>query len=52
MIVFKLLLVLIGIAVIFCLSLAVVCLWSMSRESQLPDIEDIETSIETSIDKI
>ena len=43
---FKILLVFIGIAVIFCLSLAVVCLWSMSRESQLPDIEDIENGID------
>ena len=43
---FKLLLVLIAIAVIFCLSVAVICLLSMSRESQLPDIEDIETSEE------
>ncbi|MGD8522782.1 MAG: hypothetical protein PVF56_16660 [Desulfobacterales bacterium] len=46
MIVIKILLILIAIAVIFCLSLAVVCLWSMSRESQLPDIEDIEATRE------
>ncbi len=46
MIVIKLLLILIAIAVIFCFSLAVVCLWSMSRESQLPDIEDIEATKE------
>jgi len=46
MIVIKLLLILMGIAVIFCLGLAVICLWSMSRESQLPDIEDIEVSRE------
>lgn len=44
MIVIKILLVLTGIAVIFCLSLAVVCLFSMSRKNQLPDIEDIETT--------
>jgi hypothetical protein len=44
MIVIKLLLILMAIAVIFCISLAVVCLWSMSRESQLPDIEDIEVT--------
>jgi hypothetical protein len=46
MIVIKILLILIAIAVIFCLSLAVLCLWSMSRESQLPDIEDIEATRE------
>ena len=46
MIVIKLLLILIAIAVIFCISLAAVCLWSMSRESQLPDIEDVETTRE------
>ena len=46
MIVIKILLVFIAIAFIFCLSLAVVCLWSMSRESQLPDIEDIKTTRE------
>jgi hypothetical protein len=33
-----------AIAVIFCIGLAVVCLWSMSRENQLPDIEDIEAT--------
>jgi hypothetical protein len=40
--VLNILLVIIGLAVIFCLSVVVVCLLSMSRESQLPDIEDIE----------
>jgi hypothetical protein len=44
--VLKLLLVLIAIAVIFCLSVAVICLLSISRESQLPDIEDIDATEE------
>lgn len=44
MILFKILLVLLGIAVIFCLSVAVIFLFSMSRENQLPDIEDIEAT--------
>ena len=44
MMVLKILLILIAIAVIFCLSVAVICLFSMSRENQLPDIEDIETA--------
>ncbi len=30
-----------GIVVIICLALAVICLLSMSRENQLPDIDDI-----------
>ena len=41
----KILLVIIGLAVIFCLSVAVVCLLSISRESQLPDIEDVEDKL-------
>ena len=44
MIAFKAILVLTGIAVIFCLTVAVICLVAMSRESQLPDIEDIEVT--------
>ena len=38
----SILLVIIGLVVIFCLSVFVVYLLSMSREIQLPDIEDIE----------
>lgn len=40
----KILLIFLGIAVIFCLCFAVICLFSISRENQLPDIEDIETN--------
>ncbi len=48
MIVFKILLILLGLAVIFCLSVAAICLISISRENQLPDIEDIEVNREKS----
>jgi hypothetical protein len=47
MIIFKVILVFAGIAVIFCLSIAVICLLAISRENQLPDIEDIETTRKT-----
>jgi hypothetical protein len=42
MIAFKIILVLTGIVVVICLSIAVICLLAISRENQLPDIEDIE----------
>jgi hypothetical protein len=44
MIAFKIILVLTGIVVVICLSIAVICLLVMSRGSQLPDIEDIKTT--------
>jgi hypothetical protein len=44
MLAFKIILVLTGIVVAICLSIAVIFLLVMSRESQLPDIEDIEAT--------
>ena len=41
MVVFKVILIFTGIVVIVCLCLAVVCLLAMSRENQLPDIDDV-----------
>ncbi len=41
MVAFKIILIITGIVVIICLCLAVICLLAMSRENQLPDIEDI-----------
>jgi hypothetical protein len=46
MIVFNVILAFAAIAVIFCLGVAVICLLAMSRESQLPDIEDIDATRE------
>ena len=41
MIAFKVILIFTGIVVMICLVLAVICLLAMSRENQLPDIDDI-----------
>jgi hypothetical protein len=41
MVAFKFILLLTGIVIFICLGLAVVCLLVMSRENQLPDIEDV-----------
>ena len=39
---FKLLIIIVGIAAIFCLYAFIACLFAMSRENELPDIEDVE----------
>ena len=44
MILFKILLIFLGLAVIFCLCIVVIFLFSISRENQLPDIEDVEAT--------
>jgi hypothetical protein len=41
MIAFKVILIFTGIVVMICLVMAVICLLAMSRENQLPDIDDI-----------
>ena len=44
MVAFKVILVFTVVVVTICLCVAVICLVAMSRENQLPDIEDIETN--------
>ncbi len=41
MVAFKVILIFTGIVVMICLALVVICLLAMSRENQLPDIDDI-----------
>jgi flagellar basal body-associated protein FliL len=41
---FKILLIITLIVAIFCLYVAIVTLFAMSRENELPDIEDVEFS--------
>ena len=41
---FKILLILTLIVAIFCLYVAIVTLFAISRENELPDIEDVEYS--------
>ncbi|MGD2028535.1 MAG: hypothetical protein PVF36_12410 [Desulfobacterales bacterium] len=41
---FKILLIITLIVAIFCLYVAIVTLFAMSRENELPDIEDVEYS--------
>jgi hypothetical protein len=38
----KLLLIFIGLITLFCLYLAIVCLFAAAREYDLPDIDDVE----------
>ena len=41
---FKILLLIVIIAAIFCLCVVIACLFAASRENELPDIEDVEAA--------